>query len=80
MKSRAAGVVRCATAIHWSIGPRGRMKPIGDYVGPPAWVFITPNTCFATAKGDLVSPGRSGNGFSLTHYCVQKGRTNRVRT
>src|SRR3954462_393772 len=25
-------------------------------VGPPAWVFVTPRTCYATAKGDLVSP------------------------
>jgi hypothetical protein len=27
----------------------------------PAWVFFTRDVCFATSKGDLVSPGRSGN-------------------
>jgi hypothetical protein len=44
---------------------------VGDYVGPPAWVFITPDTCFATAKGDLVSPGRSGNGCTQQNLYVQ---------
>jgi hypothetical protein len=27
----------------------------------PAWVFFARDVCFATSKGDLVSPGRSGN-------------------
>jgi hypothetical protein len=27
----------------------------------PAWVFFARDMCFATSKGDLVSPGRSGN-------------------
>jgi hypothetical protein len=44
---------------------------VGDYVGPPAWVFITPDTCFATAKGDLVSPERSGNGCTQQNLYVQ---------
>jgi hypothetical protein len=39
--------------------------------GPPAWIFITPNTCFATAKGDLVSPGRTGNGCTKDNLYVQ---------
>jgi hypothetical protein len=42
-----------------------------DSLGPPAWVFITPNTCFATAKGDLVSPGRTGNGCTPENLYVQ---------
>jgi len=40
-------------------------------VGPPAWVFVTPRTCFATAKGDLVSPGRTGNGCTPENLYVQ---------
>jgi hypothetical protein len=40
-------------------------------VGPPAWVFVTPNTCYATAKGDLVSPGRTGNGCTEQNLYVQ---------
>ena len=40
-------------------------------VGPAAWVFVTPDTCFATAKGDLVSPGRSGNGCTDENLYVQ---------
>ena len=39
--------------------------------GPPAWIFITPDTCFATAKGDLVSPGRTGNGCTEENLYVQ---------
>jgi len=27
----------------------------------PAWVFFARDVCYATSKGDLVSPGRSGN-------------------
>jgi hypothetical protein len=27
----------------------------------PAWVFVTRHLCYFTAKGDLVSPGRSGD-------------------
>src|SRR6188508_2581918 len=40
-------------------------------VGPPAWVFVTPRTCYATAKGDLVSPGRTGNGCVQDNLYVQ---------
>jgi len=40
-------------------------------VGPPAWVFVTPRTCYATAKGDLVSPGRTGNGCTPQNLYVQ---------
>jgi hypothetical protein len=40
-------------------------------VGPPAWVFVTPHTCYATAKGDLVSPGRTGNGCTHDNLYVQ---------
>jgi hypothetical protein len=39
--------------------------------GPPAWIFVTPDTCFATAKGDLVSPGRTGNGCTEDNLYVQ---------
>jgi len=42
-----------------------------DQPGPPAWIFITPDTCFATAKGDLVSPGRTGNGCTDENLYVQ---------
>jgi hypothetical protein len=35
-------------------------------VGPTAWLFVTPHLCFATAKGDLVSPGRFGDGDPCT--------------
>ena len=38
-------------------------------VGPPAWVFVTPNTCYATAKGDLVSPGRTGRLHGAEPVC-----------
>ena len=44
---------------------------VDDNMGPPAWVFITPDMCFATAKGDLVSPGRSGNGCVEQNLYVQ---------
>jgi hypothetical protein len=40
-------------------------------LGPPAWVFVTPHTCYATAKGDLVSPGRTGNGCTQENLYVQ---------
>lgn len=40
-------------------------------VWPPAWVFVSPDMCFATAKGDLVSPGRSGNGCEDENLYVQ---------
>jgi hypothetical protein len=40
-------------------------------LGPPAWVFVTPDTCFATEKGDLVSPGRSGDGCTRDNLYVQ---------
>jgi hypothetical protein len=40
-------------------------------LGPPAWVFVTPRTCYATAKGDLVSPGRTGNGCTQDNLYVQ---------
>jgi hypothetical protein len=44
---------------------------VENTLGPPAWIFITPHTCFATAKGDLVSPGRTGNGCSEDNLYVQ---------
>ena len=44
---------------------------VNDSSGPPAWVFVTPHTCFATAKGDLVSPGRSGDGCVDENLYVQ---------
>lgn len=44
---------------------------VDNGVGPPAWVFITPHMCFATAKGDLVSPGRSGDGCTDENLYVQ---------
>lgn len=40
-------------------------------IGPPAWIFVTPHMCFATAKGDLVSPGRSGDGCVDENLYVQ---------
>jgi hypothetical protein len=44
---------------------------VGAKPGPPAWIFISPDTCFATAKGDLVSPGRTGNGCTQANLYVQ---------
>ncbi len=44
---------------------------VEDSTGPPAWIFVTPHTCFATAKGDLVSPGRSGDGCTDDNLYVQ---------
>ena len=44
---------------------------VDDSLAPPAWIFITPDMCFATAKGDLVSPGRSGNGCTDQNLYVQ---------
>lgn len=44
---------------------------VDDGSGPPAWVFVTPHTCFATAKGDLVSPGRTGDGCVDENLYVQ---------
>jgi hypothetical protein len=39
---------------------------------PTAWVFITRNLCYFTAKGDLVSPGRSGgDGCTPDNLLVQ---------
>jgi hypothetical protein len=35
-------------------------------VTPPSWVFITRHLCFFSAKGDLVSPGRFGDGDACT--------------
>jgi hypothetical protein len=32
-----------------------------DRTWGPAWVFFARDVCFATSKGDVVSPGRSGN-------------------
>ena len=46
-------------------------ETVGGTTGPPAWVFVTPRTCFATAKGDLVSPGRSGDGCDEQNLYVQ---------
>jgi hypothetical protein len=49
-----------------------QVQNISDHsVGPPAWVFVTPRTCYATAKGDLVSPGRTGNGCTHDNLYVQ---------
>jgi hypothetical protein len=42
-----------------------------DSVWPPAWIFVSPDMCFATEKGDLVSPGRSGNGCEDENLYVQ---------
>ena len=42
-----------------------------DTIGPPAWIFITAHMCFATAKGDLVSPGRTGDGCVDDNLYVQ---------
>jgi hypothetical protein len=36
------------------------------YEWGPAWVFVTHDLCYFTAKGDLVSPGRSGNEDACT--------------
>jgi hypothetical protein len=36
------------------------------YEWGPAWVFITHDLCYFTAKGDLVSPGRSGRDDACT--------------
>jgi hypothetical protein len=55
-----------ATAVLAQVG-----NAVEDTVGPPAWVFITPHMCFATAKGDLVSPGRSGDGCTDENLYVQ---------
>lgn len=50
----------------------GRVRNVNDgTTGPPAWIFITPHMCFATAKGDLVSPGRVGNGCVQDNLYVQ---------
>jgi hypothetical protein len=49
-----------------------RVGNMSDHsLGPPAWVFVTPHTCYATAKGDLVSPGRTGNGCVQANLYVQ---------
>jgi len=55
-----------ATAVLALVG-----NALEDTVGPPAWVFITPHMCFATEKGDLVSPGRSGDGCTDQNLYVQ---------
>src|SRR3954467_7883334 len=47
-------------------------NPTHHTARPPAWVFVPPRTCYATAKGDLVSPGRTGNGFKSHHLYVQR--------
>ncbi len=55
-----------------AIAVLGRVgNTVDDSLRPPAWVFITPDMCFATAKGDLVSPGRSGNGCTDQNLFVQ---------
>jgi hypothetical protein len=49
-----------------------RVSNMTDHtLGPPAWVFVTPRTCYATEKGDLVSPGRTGNGCVPENLYVQ---------
>jgi hypothetical protein len=50
----------------------GRVRNTYDgAIGPPAWIFVTPRMCFATAKGDLVSPGRTGDGCVDENLYVQ---------
>ena len=50
----------------------GRVRNTYDgTIGPAAWIFVTPRMCFATAKGDLVSPGRSGDGCVDENLYVQ---------
>ena len=61
-----AGARPTATAVLAQVG-----NSLEDTIGPPAWVFITPHMCFATAKGDLVSPGRSGDGCTDENLYVQ---------
>lgn len=61
-----AGARPDAIAVLAQVGNR-----VDNGLGPPAWVFITPHMCFATAKGDLVSPGRSGDGCTDENLYVQ---------
>jgi hypothetical protein len=42
-----------------------RIDGSGSALGP-AWVYLTHDLCYFTAKGDLVSPGRSGQGDGCT--------------
>jgi hypothetical protein len=43
-----------------------------DATWGPAWVFFARDVCFATAKGDVVSPARSGNdACSVANMWVQ---------
>jgi hypothetical protein len=50
----------------------GRVRNTYDgTMGPPAWIFVTPHMCFATAKGDLVAPGRTGDGCVDENLYVQ---------
>jgi hypothetical protein len=65
-KVYAAGAQPDATALLGQVYNR-----VEHTTGPPAWIFVTPDTCFATAKGDLVSPGRTGNGCSEQNLYVQ---------
>ena len=49
-----------------------RVANLTDHtLGPPAWVFVSARTCYATEKGDLVSPGRTGNGCVPDNLYVQ---------
>jgi hypothetical protein len=65
-KVYAAGTQPDVTAILGRVYNR-----VEHTAGPPAWIFVTPDTCFATAKGDLVSPGRTGNGCAEENLYVQ---------
>ena len=65
-KVYAAGRQPDATAVLGQVYNR-----VEHTTGPPAWIFITPDTCFATAKGDLVSPGRTGTGCTQENLYVQ---------
>jgi hypothetical protein len=65
-KVYAAGAQPAAMALLGQVYNR-----IEHTTGPPAWIFVTPHTCFATAKGDLVSPGRTGNGCAQENLYVQ---------
>jgi hypothetical protein len=62
-----------ATAVLAQVG-----NAVEDTVGPPAWVFITPHMCFATAKGDLVSPA-AGDGCTDENLYVQGVERRRAR-
>lgn len=68
----AYGSVYDAGAHPRALAVLGRVRYLYDgTLGPPAWVFVTPHMCFATEKGDLVSPGRTGDGCEQANLYVQ---------